>query len=107
MRNLGKNQCQDSNCHADNIRSDSVGIAIVSKKTTVTDEGKKPRKACPANFACPTDNDCAFTSGGRTLVLTFATCWSKTSRLALRLVRLMPIARLLRLMVEQDPATAT
>ncbi|EMD65264.1 hypothetical protein COCSADRAFT_35344 [Bipolaris sorokiniana ND90Pr] len=51
-------------------KSDSVGIAIISKKTTITDQGKKPRKACPVNFACPTDNDCAFTSGGRTLVLT-------------------------------------
>ncbi|XP_014551078.1 hypothetical protein COCVIDRAFT_113851 [Bipolaris victoriae FI3] len=50
--------------------SNVVGIAITSKKTTVTDEGKKPRKACPSNFACPTDNDCSFTSGGRTLVLT-------------------------------------
>ncbi|USP79335.1 hypothetical protein yc1106_06609 [Curvularia clavata] len=47
-----------------------VGIAITSKKTTITDQGKKPRKACPTNFACPTDNDCSFTSGSRTLVVT-------------------------------------
>lgn len=70
MPSLSKPQRQDFNRYTDNISSNVVGIAITSKKTTVTDEGKKPRKACPANFACPTDNDCSFTSGGRTLVLT-------------------------------------